>query len=90
MEKQFLISFIKKYHLDGKINSTLWSAEDGNLFTSFVTESHDALGLITLKNKLPKGFECEKIPIYTTDRLLKLLQILDDNPSINHQRKCAH
>jgi hypothetical protein len=82
MDKKLLVSFIKKYYLDGKINESLWSAKNGTISTKLLSTDNGVVGEVTLLDGGPKDFTCDQIAIRESGDLLKLLSILEDEVDI--------
>ena len=82
MNKQKLVRFINKYHLNGIADSVVLksSSTEELLSTRFVSSDKTLLGVI----QMDKGnFEDASIGIYTTEQLLKLLSVLDEDINIS-------
>ena len=82
MDKQKLVRFISKYHLNGIADSVVLksSSNEQELITRFVSGDKTLLGTI----KMDKwDFEDANIGIYTTEQLLKLLSVLDDDINVS-------
>ena len=82
MNKQKLVRFINKYHLNGIADSVVLksSSTEELLSTRFVSSDKTLLGVI----QMDKGnFEDANIGIYTTEQLLKLLSVLDEDINIS-------
>ena len=82
MNKQKLVRFINKYHLNGIADSVVLksSSTEELLSTRFVSSDKTLLGVIQME----KGnFEDANIGIYTTEQLLKLLSVLDEDINIS-------
>jgi len=46
MNKQNLLTFIKKYHLAGLVESVVWKIKDNKLSTKFVLDDQTLLGKV--------------------------------------------
>jgi hypothetical protein len=80
MQKTKLNKFIQKYNLGGNVNSVKWVAKDNELATSFVTDDKSLMGNVKVGNlKIEDG----DIGVYTTDQLLKLLNVLGEDVTLN-------
>ena len=82
MNKQKLVRFINKYYLNGISDSVVLksSSTEELLSTRFVSSDKTLLGVI----QMDKGnFEDANIGIYTTEQLLKLLSVLDEDINIS-------
>ena len=82
MDKRKLTRFIDKYHLGGIANSVILKSSFKNkkLGTKFVTEDKTLLGIIQLDKW---DFEDAIIGIYTTEQLLNLLKVLDEDITVS-------
>ena len=78
MNKSKLVSFINKYYLNVTVNSfELKSNSDRKqLSARFISGDKNLLGELSMDNW---DFETSEIGIYSTDQLLKLLGVLDDD-----------
>jgi hypothetical protein len=82
MNKQKLVRFINKYYLNGIADSVVLKSNSTKelLSTRFVSGDKTLLGVIQMN----KGnFEDANIGIYTTEQLLKLLSVLDEDINIS-------
>ena len=85
MNKQKLVRFINKYYLNGIADSVVLKSNSTKelLSTRFVSSDKTLLGVIQMN----KGnFEDADIGIYTTEQLLKLLSVLDEDINITITR----
>lgn len=78
MEKARLLSFIEKYHLDGKIESVCWTVKKDKLSTHFISNNRSMVGNVTLKKS---GIDDVSFGIFKTSDMKKLLDILEDDIS---------
>jgi hypothetical protein len=76
MQKSKLDKFIQKYNLGGNVNQVKWVSKDNKLSTSFVTPDKSLMGSVNVDNFT---FEDVELGVYTTDQLMKLLNVLDDD-----------
>ena len=78
MNKQKLVRFINKYYLNGIADSVVLksNSSEQKLFTRFVSSDKTLLGIIQLDKWT---FEDAIIGVYTTEQLLKLLSVLDED-----------
>ena len=85
MNKSKLVSFINKYYLNGTVNSVVLktNADKKQLSTRFISSDKNLLGELTMDNW---DFETSEVGIYSTDQLLKLLGVLDDDIRVNLAR----
>jgi hypothetical protein len=82
MNKQKLVRFINKYHLNGIAQSVVLNStsEKRQLKTKFVSDDKTLLGSIQMDNW---DFEDATIGIYTTDQLLRLLGVVDEDIKVS-------
>jgi len=82
MKKQRLVRFINKYHLNGIADSVVLRSESNELKlgTRFVSSDKTLLGTIIMDKW---NFEDANIGIYTTEQLLKLLSVLDEDIDVS-------
>ena len=78
MNKQKLVRFINKYYLNGIADSVVLksNSNEQKLFTRFVSSDKTLLGIIQLDRW---NFEDANIGVYTTEQLLRLLSVLDED-----------
>ena len=78
MNKQKLVRFINKYYLNGIADSVVLksNSSEQKLVTRFVSSDKTLLGIIQLDKWT---FEDAIIGVYTTEQLLKLLSVLDED-----------
>ena len=79
MNKQKLVRFIDKYYLKGLIQSVVFNSnsKQQKLDTRFVSDDKTLLGLVEMEKVT--DFEDATLGIYTTEQLLSLLGVLDDD-----------
>jgi hypothetical protein len=73
MDKQYLLSVIDKYHLNGIVERTSWSVESDIVGIKFISEAKDLVGVI----RAP-GFEDikhQEIAVFNTSQLYKLITV---------------
>ena len=82
MNKQKLVRFINKYHLNGIAESVVLNStsEKRQLKTKFVSSDKTLLGVVQMDNW---DFEDASIGIYTTDQLLRLLGVVDEDIKVS-------
>ena len=82
MNKQRLVRFINKYYLNGLAQSVILNSnsEQQKLTTKFVSSDKTLLGLVEMDKW---DFEDATIGIYTTEQLLKLLSVLDEDINVS-------
>jgi hypothetical protein len=83
MQKSKLDKFIQKYNLGGNVNQVKWKSKDNKLSTSFVTTDKSLMGSVNVNNFT---FEDVELGVYTTDQLMKLLNVLGDDIKLNVKR----
>ena len=78
MNKQKLTRFINKYYLNGTVNSVVLktNADRKQLSTRFISDDKTLLGEMSMDNW---DFETSEIGIYSTDQLIKLLGVVDED-----------
>ena len=78
MNKQKLVRFINKYYLNGIADSVVLksNSSEQKLVTRFVSSDKTLLGIIQLDKW---NFEDAIIGVYTTEQLLRLLSVLDED-----------
>jgi|TARA_Y100001938_G_scaffold131431_1_gene188534 hypothetical protein len=78
MNKQKLTRFINKYYLNGTVNSVVLktNADRKQLSTRFISGDKTLLGEMSMDNW---DFETSEIGIYSTDQLIKLLGVVDED-----------
>ncbi len=82
MNKQKLVRFINKYYLNGIADSVVLksNAIDQKLSTRFVSSDKTLLGKVEMDRW---NFEDANIGVYTTEQLLKLLGVLDEDINVS-------
>jgi ribosome maturation factor RimP len=80
MDKSKLVKFINKYYLSGNVNSVVVNSDGNGLSTRFVSGDKSLLGEVKLNNYALKEAE---FGVYTTDVLLKVLSVLNENISVD-------
>lgn len=76
MHREILLSFVKKYHLDGLCNSVKWTVSKDDITVRAHTSTSDCIDVITLKND--SYIEPGEFGIFDTNQLLSMISILDD------------
>ena len=78
MNKQKLVRFINKYYLNGIADSVVLksNSSEQKLVTKFVSSDKTLLGIIQMDRW---NFEDANIGVYTTEQLLRLLSVLDED-----------
>ena len=81
MNKQKLVRFINKYYLNGIADSVVLksNSNEQKLYTRFVSNDKTLLGVIQMDSW---NFEDANIGVYTTEQLLKLLSVLDEDITV--------
>ena len=82
MNKQKLVRFINKYYLNGIADSVVLksNSSEQKLVTKFVSSDKTLLGIIQMDRW---NFEDANIGVYTTEQLLKLLSVLDEDINVS-------
>ena len=82
MNKQKLVRFINKYYLNGIADSVVLksNSNEQKLYTRFVSSDKTLLGVIQMDSW---NFEDANIGVYTTEQLLKLLSVLDEDITVS-------
>ena len=82
MNKQKLVRFINKYYLNGIADSVVLksNSNEQKLYTRFVSNDKTLLGVIQMDSW---NFEDANIGVYTTEQLLKLLSVLDEDITVS-------
>ena len=85
MNKQKLTRFINKYYLNGTVNSVVLktNANRKQLSTRFISGDKTLLGEMSMDNW---DFETSEIGIYSTDQLIKLLGVVDEDIRVHLTR----
>lgn len=76
MNKQYLLSVIDKYHLNGIVEGVRWNIKDKNINISFNAPNKDMMGFISAPEF---DLEDADIAIFNTSTLYKLLNITEQN-----------
>lgn len=84
MNKQYLLSIIDKYHLNGIVEGVRWNVKDKVINIAFNAPNKDMMGFIKASD-----FELEdcEIAIYITSTLYKLLNITEQNLLLSLHRE---
>ena len=72
MNREKFVSFIKKYHLDGLVNSAILTFKDSKLSTRFTNGDKSILGMIELDNW---DFEPGDFGVYDAGVFVKLIEV---------------
>lgn len=82
MKKEVLVDFIKRYHLNSLISSTIWEIKKDKLSSRFKNEEGNLVGFVDLNGfeNLHKDYE---LGIPNSDLFLKLLGVLKDDITFN-------
>lgn len=88
MKKQLLDTFIKKYSLNGIIDSVKWSVDSTKktLTTNAITEEKNVLIAVEIANFDALTENCE-VGVYETSRLSKMLSVLSDTVDLTLNKK---
>lgn len=80
MQKSTLQKFLRKYHLDGSIESVTITSSDDEVSTAFADESKTLIGMISMTDiPIPSG----EYSLYNTSQLLKFMSILENEIDLN-------
>ena len=79
MNKQKLVSFINKYYLNGTVNSVILNSKSNKLSVRFISGDKTLLGELEMDKW---QFEDSEVGIYSTEQLLKLLSVLDEDINV--------
>ena len=80
MNKSKLTRFISKYHLGGTVNSVILNSKNNKLSTRFISGDKSLLGELSMENW---DFEDSTLGVYDTEKLVKLLSVLDEDVSMS-------
>ena len=80
MNKSKLTRFISKYHLGGTVNSVILNSKNNKLSTRFISGDKSLLGELSMEGW---DFEDSTLGVYDTEKLLKLLAVVDDDVSMS-------
>ena len=80
MNKSKLTRFISKYHLGGTVNSVILNSKNNKLSARFISGDKSLLGELSMENW---DFEDSTLGVYDTEKLLKLLAVLDEDVSMS-------
>ena len=79
MKKTDLLNFISRYHLAGATTSVKWSADNGAVQTSFITDDQNVIGSVTANLDLGTN----ELGVYATPQLVKMLSATNEDLDIN-------
>ena len=79
MNKQKLVRFINKYYLNGTVNSVILNSKSNKLSVRFISGDKTLLGELEMDKW---QFEDSEVGIYSTEQLLKLLSVLDEDINV--------
>ena len=79
MHKQKLVRFINKYYLNGTVNSVILNSKSSKLAARFISGDKTLLGELEMDKW---QFEDSEVGIYSTEQLLKLLSVLDEDINV--------
>ncbi len=79
MNKQKLVRFINKYYLNGTVNSVILNSKSSKLAARFISGDKTLLGELEMDKW---QFEDSEVGIYSTEQLLKLLSVLDEDINV--------
>jgi len=88
MKKQLVDTFIKKYSLNGIIDSVKWTVDSTKktLTTNAITEEKNVLVAVEIANFDALTENCE-LGVYETSRLSKMLSVLSDTVELTLNKK---
>lgn len=81
MKKKLINDFISKYSLEGAVESVAWHTDDNKLVTKFISSDKSMMGKVIMNNNTTNLKSDKDIPIYETNVLSKLLNVLSDEIS---------
>ena len=76
MDKQNLLTFIKKYYLSGLVESVAWKIKDNKLSTKFILDDQTLLGKVVLNDF---KYEDSDLGVSETSKFIKMISVLDDD-----------
>ncbi len=79
MNKQKLVRFINKYYLNGTVNSVVLNSKSNKLLARFISGDKTLLGELEMDKW---QFEDAEVGIYSTEQLIKLLSVLDEDINV--------
>ena len=79
MNKQKLVRFINKYYLNGTVNSVILNSKSSKLAARFISGDKTLLGELEMDKW---QFEDSEVGIYSTEQLMKLLSVLDEDINV--------
>lgn len=79
ISKEKFQTIISKYYLGGLVESTVWEVKDNLLLIKFISPNRDMIGEIKTELNIPNN----KIGIFDTTKLNKLVSILNNEFSLN-------
>ena len=82
MKKSELLGFIDKYHLNGKVDSVIWESTKEGLRTQFISGDKNLLGSVNIPDTV---FGENKIGVYVTSQLKRMLNILEEDIDIKFE-----
>lgn len=83
MNKSKFVDFINKYHLNGGVNSVTIGVSGNTIQTRFISEDRTMVGNVEMTSEELGDIGDEKLHIYRTDALLKLMSALNDDVQMN-------
>jgi hypothetical protein len=75
MKKSYIIDNIQKYYLGGLVGEVIWTISNSKAHINFTTTTKDTVGEL----KFDLNLEDNEIGIYSTDSLLRLLSITNED-----------
>jgi len=87
MKKESLLKFIEKYNLGDNISTVLIKSENNTVSVDFISDDKTAKGSVVMNDFKDLG-ESE-LGIYSTGKLKKMLDVLDENIDVDYKRESA-
>lgn len=84
MEKQYLLSVIDKYYLNGLVEKVKWSIKNNVLNVKLISENKDMMGEISANEF---DLENDEIAIYNTSQLYKLVNITGQEILLSYKKQ---
>lgn len=84
MNTSEIISFIKKYYLDGQCESAIWNQNENGYVVNFFTNTKDCLGKIEFNTSVEDGET--KFGVFSTSQLISLMSITNEYCALRIER----
>lgn len=75
MKKTDLLNFISRYHLAGATTSVKWTASNGAVQTSFITDDQNVIGQVSSNIDMGEN----TLGVYATPQLVKMLSAVSED-----------